>query len=126
MGCRDAVEWMGPVSEGRKIELLQSCGVYLQPTHFEGFGVAILEAMSCGAPVVTSAVGAVPEVVGDAALLCDATSPESIADAVITLRNDRDLARTLGMRARERARTQFSLDRRTHDLADRIAALLPA
>jgi glycosyltransferase involved in cell wall biosynthesis len=125
LGVTAAVDWMGPVSEGRKIELLQSCGTYLQPTHFEGFGLAILEAMSCGAPVITSPAGAVPEVVGNAALMCDAGSPESIAAAVIALRNDPDLARDLGVRARERARNEFSLDRRTRDLADRIAALVP-
>jgi glycosyltransferase involved in cell wall biosynthesis len=62
---------------------MRECTVYLQPTRYEGFGLAILEAMSCGAPVVTSARGAVPEVVGDTAILVDGTSPMAIADGVL-------------------------------------------
>src|SRR5205814_9199823 len=81
LGAEQYLELPGAISKEEKIRLMQQCAVYLQPTRYEGFGLAILEAMSCGAPVVTSPSGAVPEVVGDTALMVDATSPASIADA---------------------------------------------
>ena len=48
----------------------------------EGFGLAVLEAMACGAPVITSYAGALPEVAGEAALQVDPTSVEGMAEAM--------------------------------------------
>jgi glycosyltransferase involved in cell wall biosynthesis len=74
------------VSAEEKLRLLQEASVYLQPSEYESFGVAIAEAMACGTPVVSSTVGAVPDVVGDAGVLLppDAT-PSGIAEAIIEL-----------------------------------------
>jgi glycosyltransferase involved in cell wall biosynthesis len=49
------------------------------PSLDEGFGLTVLEAMSCGTPVVTSKVGALPEIAGEAALYVDPKQPEDIA-----------------------------------------------
>lgn len=111
-----AVEWMGPISEERKLDLLHRCGVYASPSIFEGFGLAILEAMACGAPIIGSPVGAVPEVLGDAGIMVPGRSSEKLAEAILGLQSDRSLAGRLGSIARSRAMRLFPRERRTAEL----------
>ena len=94
--------------------------MYLQPTRYEGFGLAILEAMSCGAPVVTSPCGAVPEVVGDTALLVDGASPPNIAEGILQYLGDPSLRETMGRQARQRAVDRFQYAKRR----DKMIALI--
>jgi glycosyltransferase involved in cell wall biosynthesis len=108
LGVGDVVSFPGAVDEDEKVRLLQKCAVYAQPTLFEGFGLAIAEAMSCGAPVVTCAGGAVREVVGDAGLLVPRT-PAGIADGVLRLLDDPTAAARLGDLARDRVLARFTL-----------------
>ncbi|MEY4529903.1 MAG: hypothetical protein RLZZ156_624 [Deinococcota bacterium] len=115
------IDFLGTISEKQKIELMQSCLVYLQPTLFEGFGLATAEAMSCGAAVISSPVGAVTEVVGDAGLLVEGTDVNSIALALEQLLSDRILNAALKIKARSRVIDLFSFERRKHELSLIIA-----
>lgn len=124
LGVEHAVEFPGIISQERKIALMQRCLVYLQPSIYEGFGLAILEAMSCGAVVVSSPVGAVPEVVGDTGVLVDGRSPEMIAAAVNQLLDDAIRRHELGQHARQRAKTLFARKRRKEALESIVNALL--
>ncbi len=63
--------------------------------YFEGFGIPIIEAMHCNTPVITSNLTSMPEVAGDAALLADPFSTDSIANAMITIYNDKKLSKQL-------------------------------
>lgn len=108
VGASDAVTFPGVISAEQKLALMRECTLYLQPSRHEGFGVAIAEAAACGAPVVTSAVGAVPEVIGDAALYVDGTSPASIAEGVLALLNDAEHRTTLGRAGRARIAEHYS------------------
>ncbi len=65
------------------------------PSLHEGFGLPVLEAMSCGTPVVTSNVSALPELAGDAAVLVNPYNVESIADGIMKILKDDDLRRKL-------------------------------
>ena len=85
-------------------ELMADCAVFCLPSRSEGFGLTVLEAMACGAPVVTSDRGALPEVVADAGLTVAPTAADVTAALGEVVRND-SLARSLGIRARERAVT---------------------
>lgn len=120
LGVADRIDFPGLITQQQKIEFMRRCKIYLQPSHYEGFGLAILEAMSCGAPIVTSPVGAVPEVVGDAARLVDGASPEDIAAGVKDLLDDSRLAAALGYQARERATALFPFERRKRELREII------
>jgi len=115
-GLGSAVEFLGAIPRDEKISLMQRCRVYVSPSRYEGFGLAVLEAMSCGAPVVSSPVGAVPEVVADAGLLVDGTSPVAIADAVSRYLEDDALAAEMGTRGRHRAEQEFPYTRRRDEM----------
>lgn len=68
--------------------LYSGASVFAYPSLFEGFGLPALEALACGVPVLTSTSSALPEVVGDAALLVDPTSTEAIAAGLYMLLTD--------------------------------------
>lgn len=75
------------------------------PSLYEGFGLPALEAMMLGAPVIASSGGALPEIVGDAALLADPHDIEAMAKAFQALDADEDLRRDLALRGVARAET---------------------
>ena len=77
------------------------------PSLYEGFGLTILEAMSCGAPVITSDTSSMPEVAGDAALLVNPYNIGAIADAMNNLVRDEQLREHLISRGLERVK-EFS------------------
>ena len=58
------------------------------PSMFEGFGIPPLEAMACGTPVITTTGGAIPEVVGDAAVLVDPLDTKAMLEALVKLQED--------------------------------------
>ena len=124
LGVEDAIDFPGVVDRETKVRLMQRCRVYLQPSRFEGFGLAIAEAMACGAPIVTSDAGAVREVVGDAAVFVDGTSPSSIAAGVDALLSNPDRQARLSAEGRARITTQFSFERHKRDWASILESVL--
>lgn len=78
----DDVILTGFVSDEQKRILLSSAEVFLFPSEYEGFGLPVLEAMACGAPVITTNVSSLPEVGGDAALYVSPENPEELAEAI--------------------------------------------
>lgn len=87
--------------------LYRLASVFVFPSLYEGFGLPPVEAMACGLPVVTSNVSSLPEVVGDAAVLVDPYSPDSIAEGMRAALTDEGLRATLRERGLARAR-EFS------------------
>jgi len=90
--------------------LYSCCEVLCFPSFYEGFGIPVLEAMQCGAPVVTSRVSSLPEVGGDAALYINPYEPGEIAHALQRVIADTSLRREMSRRGTGRAR-DFSLER---------------
>jgi glycosyltransferase involved in cell wall biosynthesis len=78
----DGVTVLGHVSDEELVSLYRRASALVFPSLYEGFGQPPLEAMACGCPVACSRSGALPEVVGDAARLFDATDPAELARAV--------------------------------------------
>jgi glycosyltransferase involved in cell wall biosynthesis len=98
--------------------LYNAASVFVFPSYAEGFGLPIVEAMACGTPVITSRLGAMREVAGDAAALVDPTDTGAIAQAICDIVSDdvlRERLRALGL---ARAR-QFSWD----ETAERLIRL---
>ena len=87
----------GPV----RAALYAGASAFVFPSLAEGFGLPVIEAMACGAPVVTSNRSSLPEIAGSAAELCDPSDYESVGDALAKVLRDRGLAedlRRLGFR----------------------------
>ncbi len=85
--------------------LLRGCSVFVQPSRSEGLGMAVVEAMMLGRPVVASAVGGIVEVVEADGVLVPAGSPEALANAIL---HARGLPRAQLDTAAVRVRAQFS------------------
>ena len=81
--------------------------VAVTPSLYEGFGLPVLEAMACGAPVVSSNASSLPEVVGDAGLLYQSDSVEALEAALLSVLADSELAARLRSAGFVRAR-EFS------------------
>ncbi len=97
-GETPVVEPLGPVDDADLPALYRGAAAFVLPSVYEGFGLPCLEAMACGTPVVSAATTALPEVCGDAAILCDPLDQTSIADAVEQALEESDDLRARGLR----------------------------
>jgi glycosyltransferase involved in cell wall biosynthesis len=104
-GLQEAVVFAGHVSGESMRALYSACAAFVFASLYEGFGMPVLEAMACGAPVVCSNTSALPEVAGDAAALADPYDPGSIAIAIAKVLGDAGLRDELRRRGFLQART---------------------
>jgi glycosyltransferase involved in cell wall biosynthesis len=81
----DRVRWTGYVSDDDLCALYSTCRAFIYPSIYEGFGLPPLEAMACGAPVISSSIPSITEVLGDAALLVAPTDAEALTKSIIAL-----------------------------------------
>ena len=118
------VRFFGFVPDQTLAALYRLAAVFVFPSLYEGFGLPPLEAMASGAPVITSNVSSLPEVVGDAALLIDPYDLEALADAMRRVLSDEKLRNGLRERGFVRAR-YFSWERsigRVRDIYQEVLA----
>lgn len=95
---------LGTVPEHQRLALLRGAAVVAYPSRYEGFGLVPLEAMAVGTPVVTTDAGAVPEVVGDAALVVPVGDAAALARGLEVVLGDEALAQDLADAGEARVR----------------------
>jgi len=119
LGVADAVSLPGRV--GDVAWWLRRATVVVHPVRWEGFGLALLEAMLCSKPVVASAVSSVPEIVadGETGVLVPPDDPAALAESIGALLDDTARATALGEAGRRRALAEFSVSK----MAERTAAV---
>ncbi len=103
----ESVRFLGPVDEADLPALYSAATIFVFPSLYEGFGLPVLEAMSCGTPVACANTASLPEIVGQAALLFDPCSVAEIKEAMAKLLEDDPLRADLSARGPEQAK-QFS------------------
>jgi glycosyltransferase involved in cell wall biosynthesis len=92
---------------------LAMCMVYL--SHYEGFGLPLVEAMACRCPVITSSVSSLPEIGNHAALYCNPEDEETVAKSILKLINNPDFSKEMSTKGEKRAQL-FHPEGRINDL----------
>jgi len=123
-GLEDCVQFLGERTDLPSV--LRGADLFLLPSESESFGLAALEAMSCGVPVIASRVGGVPEVVidGETGLLAPVGDIATMAAHVVRLLADAGLRARLGAAGRTRAETVFPLEAMVSKYEDLYRRLL--
>jgi glycosyltransferase involved in cell wall biosynthesis len=115
-----------PGRVGDVAALYRRATLVVHPVRWEGFGLALLEAMLCERAIVASAVSSIPEVVadGETGLLVPPDDPQALAAALTRLLEDEELRGRMGEAGLRRARAEFSVEkmaRRTAEIYERLA-----
>ncbi|WP_160132769.1 glycosyltransferase family 4 protein [Halococcus salsus] len=120
------VEYFGFVSEERKHELLGSGSIFVLPSHAEGLPIAILEAMAAGNAIVSTTVGAIPEVIGEEnGVLVAPRDADALAEALAELIADPERTAAMGRTNRATVEERYEWATVTEDLLgiyDRLLA----
>ncbi len=118
LGVEHAVAFLGHRTDAAALIGSSDVAVVTTLGRGEGFGLAALEALDAGTPVVGYAAGALPEIVGDCGRLVPAADRAALADAIVELLSDDALRASLASCGRERARERFSVERWRNGLVD--------
>lgn len=100
---KDVIE-LGYINDDEYLRYLQEADIFFFCSLFEGFGLPIIEAMACGTPVVTSNVACMPEIAGNAAMLCDPKNELEMAAALSKLIHQDRLKQAQILKGRVRAK----------------------
>lgn len=116
LGLENDVLFPGYIPDEELPWWYRAAAVFVYPSLLEGFGLPVIEAMACAAPVVTSNVSSLPEVAGDAALLVDPLEVDALAAALLRILRDDALAQELRARSVQQA-ARFSWANTARDTA---------
>ena len=111
------IPFLGTGREQDLADIYTAASVYFDPSLHEGFGMQVIEAMACGTPVVCSNRGALPEVAGRAAILVDPTDPGEMAEGLIRVLSNPELACRLTSWGEERS-ASFNWERTARAIWD--------
>jgi glycosyltransferase involved in cell wall biosynthesis len=118
LGIAHKVHWLGYVE--RAEVFVRGWDVFLLASEGEAFGFALIEAMSCGVPVVAAASGAIPEIVvpGVTGILVPVLDHAAMANAIESLARDKAVRRSLAQSGAERVQAMFSVERAVQKTLD--------
>ena len=125
LGVLDRIDYNESVDESTLLQFYSNSDLLVLPSKTEGWGLALMEAMVCGKPVVASRVGGIPELVRDGVdgILVDPGDVRWFAEAIVGLLKNPDLRKKMGTAGKERA-SQFSWDRTAQIVMESYGAAL--
>ena len=126
LGLGPSVLRLGAWPPAEVADFVEALDVGVLSSHFEGMPLAVMELMAAGKPVVATAVGGVPDLVGDGVhgLLVQPGDPDALAEAVASLLRDPERRAAMGEAGRERQRRDFDFTRMVRRLEERYEELL--
>ena len=115
--CKGHDSWLeltGELPYEQVLYQMQRCDLFVLPTYTEGFPNVILESMACGCAIVTTNVGAIPEILTDDSkgkygIMVEPKNAEALASAIKTLQNDENLKKQCRENARRRVFERYSM-----------------
>ena len=123
LGLQDRVRAVGEVTKDEKLLLFAQAKLYLQPSYFEGFGLATAEAMAAGCCVITCDVGEVRNVVADGGHYVKPGDPAELASAIEALLADDSTVGIFNERSASRLQALFSFSKKTSTLSSIIRSI---
>ena len=126
-GVSENFTLLGEVSREKLLWRYQNSTIFVLPSYYESFPNVILEAMSCGLPIVTTRVCDMPKIVRDGknGVLVPPGNPSALAEAILVLLENSDLRKKMGKASRERSEAFYSLDKLADKMIDYYALLQP-
>lgn len=123
LGIEDACVFAGPAPYTEMPDRFRAADVFVLPSIAtpqwqEQFGMSLIEAMASGVPVISTLSGAIPEIVGDAGILCQPNDFVSLHEAIRRLICDPSARQELAQRGRTRAESRFTLDAYAANLSE--------
>lgn len=109
-GAGERVRWTGYITDEDLCALYSSCRAFIYPSIYEGFGLPPLEAMKCGAPVITSDIQSIAETTAGAARLVEPMDTAALARAIVHMLEDKNERAHLSQAGQARAQ-EFSWER---------------
>lgn len=110
-GCVDdgSLSWLGAIEHDEIPAVLQRMDAFVIPQNIGGLGLSVLEAMGCGLPVITTAIGETVKLLGkDEGILVEPENVKAIIDAMRILAEDKKLRQRMGMRCRRKIEEKYS------------------
>ena len=111
LGLQHKVEFKSGISTEELVSEYAKATIAIVPSLYEGFGLPAAEALACGTPLISSDGGALPEVVGDAAVVVKAGDVDQLTTKIAELLRDESLRNVLSQKGREHSLQQLSWDR---------------
>lgn len=98
-----SVKYLGELPDQELVLAYNFCSVFVLPSLWEGFGLPIMEAMACGAPVISSNTSSLPEVAGEAALFFDPNQIDALSGHLYNVLNDNQLRKNMSVLSLQRS-----------------------
>jgi glycosyltransferase involved in cell wall biosynthesis len=108
LGIGNRITFTGRIADEQFVREYAKATAAVVPSVYEGFGLPVAEAMACAVPVISTSGGALPEVVGDAGLLVPPADHRALANAILTILEQPQLAQKLGLAGYQRVHQHFT------------------
>jgi glycosyltransferase involved in cell wall biosynthesis len=118
LGIGDIVHFTGRIQNEEFADYYAKSTIAVVPSLYEGFGIPAVEAMACGVPLITTSGGALPEVVGDAAMIVPPADAAALAKAISFLFNNTDQRKKYAQAGLERVNSVFSWPKAAQKVVD--------